>query len=703
MGLVVGGGDGTAAPLTSVAGAPGQRSRRRRRIEPYAWLAAGAVGVGIAAALTGSGVAYADDTTSTSSAASSDSATSGTSPKGSPSDEAGDESSGSTPDERSGDDDRATADDDSADDDDASESPDGAEDADSPEPAPGDPDTEDTDAASDGPGSYTSRATSRDASGDDTLSGTDSAAEQEATTPTSSTIEDLATAVDEPASAAVSVADSTAAATIATPDTPPVAASEVSVTVLNTTSSAPKRQSALADFLTTLFVRLQSVFFTTTPTAKSVQQVGQSSQALVTGTVGATNPDVPSKYDAGLSDPFLLPDAPTGKTLNVRDYGATSNRSWDNDATAIQKAIDAAQSGDVVYIPNGRYHIKSTITLKSGVSLTGQSRDGTVLASAFRTSPHAMIYAPAGTTNLTLSSFKITRSSGWTIKAGVRLGAEGSTQVSRIVVKDLFIEKFQRFGVQLQNAYQVLVDGNIIKNATALGGGGSGYGVIIDQSLSSNNWVRNNDIGPVIRHAILIQESAHNNLIEENRITGTVSGAIDLHGEDEYANEIRYNVISNGVRNGTSVSPNGAGIEVGEFSGVAGTEKMHDNSGPGNWIHHNVVYNYSYGLRITNDSNYTFIEDNIFHDNRGAGIQADLAPLNNLYISGNEIYNNGSGIKLYDVTNAVVQGNTVRDNDTYGIWTNAGVTGYVITGNTVTANKTNVTLGSPDGAFIAGG
>jgi parallel beta-helix repeat protein len=279
------------------------------------------------------------------------------------------------------------------------------------------------------------------------------------------------------------------------------------------------------------------------------------------------------------------------------------------------------------------------------------------------------------------------------------LGSTGGGPLSRIVVKNLFVEKFERFGVELHNANNVLVDSNIIKNATALDGGGQGYGVVIDEALSSNNWIRNNTIGPVIRHAILIQR-AHNNLIENNRITGTVSGAIDLHGEDEYANEIRYNTISDGVRNGTTVSPNGAGIEVGEYSGVIGTDLMHDNSGPGNWIHHNTVYNYSYGLRIMNNSNYTYIEDNVFRNNSGPGILADLAPLNNLDLSRNQVNNNAHGIILYDVTQAVVTDNIVRYNSGYGIAINPGTTDYVITGNTVTNNGVNVYLTNTNGTYI---
>jgi hypothetical protein len=537
-------------------------------------------------------------------------------------------------------------------------------------------------------------------------------------------------ASDSPGTAALSVfppaAPSNAAADSAAvdaADSHPAQASE-SVSIIDTQAKAAApatKLSLAASLLKALFAGLQITFFNQFAAAKPLQRPIQDpaiAEAVSETVPGAAEADVeglnvmlaaadavsavlpPSKEDAGLSGPFLMPDASTGRTLNVQTYGATSNNSADNDAQVINAVINAARPGDVVYIPNGTYHIKSTINLKTGVSLVGQSRDNTVLAGASGdTQLPAMIYAAPGVNNLTVSSFKITLASGKAYKAGVRLGSTGGGPLSRIVVKNLFVEKFERFGVELHNANNVLVDSNIIKNATALDGGGQGYGVVIDEALSSNNWIRNNTIGPVIRHAILIQR-AHNNLIENNRITGTVSGAIDLHGEDEYANEIRYNTISDGVRNGTTVSPNGAGIEVGEYSGVIGTDLMHDNSGPGNWIHHNTVYNYSYGLRIMNNSNYTYIEDNVFRNNSGPGILADLAPLNNLYLSRNQVNNNAHGIILYDVTQAVVTDNIVRYNSGYGIAINPGTTDYVITGNTVTNNGVNVYLTNTNGTYI---
>src|SRR3989339_1555883 len=68
--------------------------------------------------------------------------------------------------------------------------------------------------------------------------------------------------------------------------------------------------------------------------------------------------------------------------LNVKtSYGATGNGTT-NDATAIQNAINAAQSGDTVYFPAGTYKVNSTLILPIGISLVGVSTDnvtGTII------------------------------------------------------------------------------------------------------------------------------------------------------------------------------------------------------------------------------------------------------------------------------------------------------------------------------------
>jgi hypothetical protein len=71
------------------------------------------------------------------------------------------------------------------------------------------------------------------------------------------------------------------------------------------------------------------------------------------------------------------------RQVNVLDYGAVPNDGGD-DTAAIQRAIDevGAQSGGVVYLPNGNYRFTG-ITLASGVVLLGQSKQQTILTYAY--------------------------------------------------------------------------------------------------------------------------------------------------------------------------------------------------------------------------------------------------------------------------------------------------------------------------------
>jgi len=65
--------------------------------------------------------------------------------------------------------------------------------------------------------------------------------------------------------------------------------------------------------------------------------------------------------------------------INVKtSYGATGNGTT-NDAPAIQNAINAAQSGDTIYFPNGTYLLNSTLTLPVQINLLGENMSSTVL------------------------------------------------------------------------------------------------------------------------------------------------------------------------------------------------------------------------------------------------------------------------------------------------------------------------------------
>jgi len=73
-------------------------------------------------------------------------------------------------------------------------------------------------------------------------------------------------------------------------------------------------------------------------------------------------------------DPGVRGDIPVRSTIcaNVRNspYNATGNGTSD-DTTALQNAISACASGQVVLVPAGTYRITAPIRVKSGVTRIG--------------------------------------------------------------------------------------------------------------------------------------------------------------------------------------------------------------------------------------------------------------------------------------------------------------------------------------------
>lgn len=337
----------------------------------------------------------------------------------------------------------------------------------------------------------------------------------------------------------------------------------------------------------------------------------------------------------------------TGKTLNVLDFGAVSDDENFDNSLAFKAAIGEAQPGDEIYIPEGTFYFSeaalfsksyvSHITLVSGVNLRGAGMDKTVLVSKFPENINnkyktAMIVSLTQS-DIVMSDFSITSLTPDSMlpdpdvsNANNRVGTapvygivvdngKPTEPHGNVVINNISIEKFERMAIRIRVVRDVLVSNVTIQKATDLGGGGAGYGISIQgrgnaiDITGSNldtvhNIVRNCTIkGPYIRHGILLQYYAHNNLITENVVMDTLLDAIDLHGEDEYSNEISHNTVIN-TRRGAAV-------------GIGNSGATHDAAGPYNWVHNNTFTGNLRGLDIVYGSPKSIIEKNIFD---GSGI-----------------------------------------------------------------------------------
>ncbi|WP_246941784.1 DNRLRE domain-containing protein [Bacillus pinisoli] len=415
----------------------------------------------------------------------------------------------------------------------------------------------------------------------------------------------------------------------------------------------------------------------------------------VTYTVpGLVNPD-------GSKHPIHKANKVVGKRWNVIDFGADPSDSGQDDLPAILAAIEAASAGDEVFLPKGTYNLKSTlpndgsshIALKSGVNIRGESQKHVFLVSDFDADDSSgKVFRAYGMNNIVISHLTITSTFNGNYSSdskqnnpdrggpvyGIYIAdGFGNTPSSNILIEHVTIEKYQRMGVRIENSHDIVVQHALFQNATDVGGGGAGYGVSIqgvpkvDRTGYKNdtrfNVVRNSVFkGPYIRHGTLLQYYAHNNEIYNNTFENTVLDAIDLHGEDEYLNEIYQNTISGIIT--------GAGIGVGNTGGTAPSN--HDASGPYNYIHDNKITNSREGIKVYLGSPNTIIENNT--------IMNSTEP------------SNAKGIYILNAPGTIIKDNKIMNNKAEGF------VGILLAHDNGDSNSNNIGSGDPTNITISG-
>lgn len=364
-----------------------------------------------------------------------------------------------------------------------------------------------------------------------------------------------------------------------------------------------------------------------------------------------------------------FPNAVTGRTIDVRNYGADPADNASDDQPAIQAAIHDANVGDEVFLPDGVYNLLSgpdnatNLTLKSGVNLRGESTAGTVLKTSLDQMTGSTVLKASAQHSILVSNLTIT--SSWSgnyttdhksnnPSAGgpdtmIHIANYGERPSYDITIDSVVVEKFKRMAIRIEHSRDVVVKHATFRNATDLGPGGSGYGISIQGTAKTDRLGFDNDTlwnvvenstfeGPYLRHGALIQFVAHNNVLRGNMFNGTKLDAIDLHGELEYFNEISGNVIADVLT--------GAGIGLGNTGGSAPSN--HSKSGKGNYIHDNTITNSQIGISVVMGTPDTLIENNLMEN---TSTIADAV-----------------GIKVLNGPGTVIRGNVIRDNIASNYW-----------------------------------
>ncbi|MCA9273618.1 MAG: right-handed parallel beta-helix repeat-containing protein [Phycisphaerales bacterium] len=378
---------------------------------------------------------------------------------------------------------------------------------------------------------------------------------------------------------------------------------------------------------------------------------------------------------------------------------ATPNDSSDDDAIVITDAMDAAAAGDVLYLPAGKYHLKTVADLESNIELRGAGATLTEIATTYYGNSMAL---------------QITSETGTEV-TGMRIKTNNTTQGLRyliyvtdssdITVDDCIFQRFQRYAVYFNDTYNGRVFDSTFKEAicydestgitNCAANGGHGYGVVYTNGCDTGRVDGCEFLGPLVRHGVVIQGSkvsdgnggytypnpSHDITVKYNYFEDCQQDSIDMHGYGEYDNRIECNLI---VGTSTTGDVEGRGIGVGEWA--------HGASGPGNIIQYNTIINCRYGVHVLNYTDdvvikYNRIEDakrygvfveagsnvemrdNEIYDSKKWGVYVDYGPgllMDNASLSGNLISGNGTagsgfgGVKVVDI--AANDGAIIRDN-----------------------------------------
>ncbi|OOB79370.1 MAG: hypothetical protein BEN18_04195 [Epulopiscium sp. Nuni2H_MBin001] len=390
------------------------------------------------------------------------------------------------------------------------------------------------------------------------------------------------------------------------------------------------------------------------------------------GTLDAAYPE-PNIYNSGLDGYEIVgPEVVAGATThNVQDALDAAGVADGEDVTdVVQSLIDNAEYGDTVYFPQGTYNFITTatnaITLKDGVSLIGEGEDQSILKiSNTSSATSAYFIRGTGVTNLAIKDLTLTSAyygdysdSSIYAQLGTNTTREGNMShgiyldrntstgqpCQYIEIENVTVEIFKTMAIALRNTQDVRVKGCTVQYPTDVAGGGAGYGVTVQGTADTDNWGQPYDsmnnivedctlIG--LRHGILLQYYTHNNLVINNKLVGMGYGAIDLHGEDEYLNEIAFNYVAD--------THWGGGIELGN-SGAG-----HDLAGPLNFVHNNTVDGGLRGIDIEFGTPDTIVQNNT---------------VKNISNTNNTSDSNGAAIRIRNAERTSVSGNTFTDNVT---------------------------------------
>jgi parallel beta-helix repeat protein len=301
---------------------------------------------------------------------------------------------------------------------------------------------------------------------------------------------------------------------------------------------------------------------------------------------------------------LIVQQEPTAsKTWTVDDNGP-------GDFPSIHAAINAASSGDVVYVKKGHYY--ENVFINKSVKLLGENKfetviDGNGIGNVVTVSA----------SNVVVKGFTVQRSAPSLIFGGVYLSNASSSFISDNIFAN------NSMGIYSKSSSNSLILANDITSRE--------YGIYLDNSpnsrISVNNVVNCGIIG------ISTTYSSDNSIISGNIVMNDGSYGVNIHSS------------SNQTVSSNAISSNQFGIEMQKSSNIL--------------VSHNIITSNSQGgISLTLSSNTVLFGNDVIDNGQGIYLYSST----NNVISANRLNNEWNGIQFTSSSNNTITANTLTGN-----------------------------------------
>lgn len=417
-----------------------------------------------------------------------------------------------------------------------------------------------------------------------------------------------------------------------------------------------------------------------------------------------------------------------GVILDVTSFGAVPNDGND-DAAAINNAIQSAAAGDVVYVPGGTFDISTKVNVKSNMALLG---GGSSSVLRYVGSSNNQMLGLANVSNVNVGFLTFDGNNNLRATQGIYATASSNLNLHDLTVKNLSIKTgFAPHGIFFDGA----VTNSIIQNSllTNIGTASAwGAGIRLGNG-SSFNQVLNNTIINTGRGGILCDNDSTDLLIKNNTVSGSggtglgielFSGCdrsvvednrIDhwLSVDESHYVAVRRNVISDksGVHKYAGLELVDASDNVFSDNVIDGGQKLGISiSGPAPkqrvmWARNVIKTASTWGVQIQGETGKAikqYFYKNSFQETIRSGPNTLYAPqghgvrfngnVDNIVFDSNEISaNQGRGVQISGsgLSSIAFVNNTITGNVEQGVTTSGTVTNLEWSNNTVTGNGSN--------------